>query len=263
MEIVKLLYANKLRLKKGKLIWYGLGISLGYNIVLLAANYIELVKNIGNSIVAINWYLLSSFTTVGYFCPVFCSIFIGADYSENTIRNKLIAGHLRSHIYLAHFITASAVNISLVLITTAVTACLGTLLFGWHMIMPVQFLLQYLSGLLAMAALAGLFTLPAMLISNQTISTVCNIMLFFVLYSAETSIQRIIFARLDGKASMVTRGILSQPVLEFVYDFIPLGQVIQVMGKILHPVRAPVFSLVFAVVSVLLGTALFSKKDIK
>ena len=61
MEIFKLLYANKLRLKRGKLLWIGLGVSLGYNILLLVMNYIELVNHIGNSIVAINWYLLSSF----------------------------------------------------------------------------------------------------------------------------------------------------------------------------------------------------------
>ena len=76
MEIFKLLYANKLRLKRGKLLWIGLGVSLGYNILLLVMNYIELVNHIGNSIVAINWYLLSSFSTVGYFCPVFCSFLL-------------------------------------------------------------------------------------------------------------------------------------------------------------------------------------------
>ena len=81
MEIFKLLYANKLRLKRGKLLWIGLGVSLGYNILLLVMNYIELVNHIGNSIVAINWYLLSSFSTVGYFCTVFCSFFIGTYYS--------------------------------------------------------------------------------------------------------------------------------------------------------------------------------------
>ena len=44
MEIFKLLYANKLRLKRGKLLWIGLGVSLGYNILLLVMNYIELVS---------------------------------------------------------------------------------------------------------------------------------------------------------------------------------------------------------------------------
>ena len=262
MEIFKLLYANKLRLKRGKLLWIGLGVSLGYNILLLVMNYIELVNHIGNSIVAINWYLLSSFSTVGYFCPVLCSFFIGTDYSEGTVRNKVIAGHTRNNIYLANFITASAVNLFWVVVTTAVTAVLGTLLFGWHMVYPLQFLLQYFSGLLAIIALAGLFTLPAMLIHNHVISTVCSILLFFVLYSVETSVQRILFARSVGKASMVTTGLLSQTVLEFVYDFIPVGQVIQVMDKILHPVRAPVFSLVFTAVSVLFGIAVFRKKDL-
>lgn len=41
---------------------------------------------------------------IGVFMAVFCSLFMGTEYSDGTLRNKIISGHLRRDIYFANLI---------------------------------------------------------------------------------------------------------------------------------------------------------------
>ena len=41
---------------------------------------------------------------------VFCALFIGTEYSDGTMRNKIVSGHKRSTIYLSNFIICAAVT---------------------------------------------------------------------------------------------------------------------------------------------------------
>ena len=50
----KLLLANKIRLKKSKLFWSGVFITVGYCLLLLMLNYIEMISHVGNSIMLVD-----------------------------------------------------------------------------------------------------------------------------------------------------------------------------------------------------------------
>lgn len=65
--MLKLLSANKIRIKKSKLFWTGLFLITGYSVFLLIMNYIEMASYIGNSIVPLNWFLLSPFSVISFF----------------------------------------------------------------------------------------------------------------------------------------------------------------------------------------------------
>lgn len=67
----ELLSANGIRLKKSKSFWIGLCVTVGYCTFLLIMNYMEKVSYIGNSIVQINWYLLSPFSIISFFVRFF------------------------------------------------------------------------------------------------------------------------------------------------------------------------------------------------
>src|SRR5699024_2737479 len=90
--MLKLLSANRIRLQKSKFFWIGLFATIGYSVFLLLMNYIEKISYIGNSIVQINYYLLSPLSIISFFCPIFSGIFIGTEYSDGTMRNRLIVG---------------------------------------------------------------------------------------------------------------------------------------------------------------------------
>ena len=48
-----------------------------------------------------------SLQVVGILISIFYSLFLGTEYNDGTIRNKLIVGHKRETIYLASFITGT------------------------------------------------------------------------------------------------------------------------------------------------------------
>lgn len=62
---------------------------------------------------------------MGLVAAVFISLFVGSEYSDGTIRNKLVVGHSRMRIYLANLIVCS---IACVLISLAYVA--GIIMVG-------------------------------------------------------------------------------------------------------------------------------------
>lgn len=267
--MLKLLSANGIRLKKSKSFWLGLCVTVGYCAFLLIMNYMEKVSYIGNSIVQINWYLLSPFSVISFFCPIFTSIFIGTEYSDGTMRNRLIVGHTRKNIYLANFITVCLANIIITIISSIVILFLGIGLLGWHMTNPMLFLLHYFSGMMMLIAFAGIFTLLAMLIQNKTTATVTCIITFLLSYTATGVIRRLVFSFYNGESISdvfydLSNDMISQPVLEFFYDFIPMGQCLQITSNsVFHPFRLPVYSALFTAITVICGVLIFNKRDMK
>lgn len=267
--MIKLLSANKIRLIKNKLFWIGLLVTVGYCLFLLIMNYIEKVSYIGNSIVQLNYYLLSPFSVISFICPIFSSIFIGTEYSDGTMRNRLIVGHTRKKIYLANFITVAAVNIVITLIASLVTILFGIMFFGWNIGNPLLFILHYISGIMMLIAFAGFFTLVAMVIHNKTISTVTSIITFLMSYLVAGVIRRLVFGFYNGEAisdifSDLSNDMVSQPVLEFLYDFIPMGQCLQITSNaVFNPFRLPIYSVLFTAITVICGVLIFSRKDMK
>ncbi len=63
--------------------------------------------------------------------PLVAGMFISRDYTNNTIRNKIIVGHSRVNIYLANLITAIAIGFALTLINLIPTLGIGIPLLGW------------------------------------------------------------------------------------------------------------------------------------
>ena len=107
----KLLSANFSRLWKSKTFWFlltalfALCLALSLDKIwqvrsLLAAGYAR----------AIDKRLFSEAPYIGAFQAVFISFFLGTEYSDGTIRNKLVVGHQRGHIFLSNFIVCLAAS---------------------------------------------------------------------------------------------------------------------------------------------------------
>ena len=57
---------------------------------------------------------------------------------------------------------------------------------------------------------------------------------------------------------------IKREVYQFIYDFLPSGQAMQMMtAAVLHPIRMALCSVVIAATSVLAGVRLFKGKDVK
>ena len=115
--MIKLLSANFLRLRKTNLIWGSLGICVGLG-ALAALGEFRFQVSVGadlsvpevaqyKALLEKQFFEYAAF--IGILAAEFISLFLGTEYSDGAIRNKLAAGHSRLSIYLSHLITSVAV----------------------------------------------------------------------------------------------------------------------------------------------------------
>ena len=101
----KLLSANFARLWKSKIFWTLEGFCFGFGVftyILVAIN----TRNLGQGWLEYeaHAYFYFPFLFIAAIIAIFACFFIGNDYSDGTIRNKLIVGHSRMNIYFSFFL---------------------------------------------------------------------------------------------------------------------------------------------------------------
>ncbi len=112
-----------------------------------------------------------------FISAVFTGFFVGTDYSDGTIRNKLAAGHTRPHIYLANLITCVIASGASMLVYTGTAAVLCRL-WGMSVTLPAREVFMFMfCARLILTAQCALALLLAMLISKKSVSAVTMLIL--------------------------------------------------------------------------------------
>lgn len=157
----RLLCAHFARLKRDKVfllsaaLMFALGIFLPLNHYLQNAAY--------GSVAAPDNIFFGYTQIIGVLSAVFCSLFLGREYSDGVIRNKLAIGHDRISVYLSGLIVCIAESVFVsasYMISCAVT---GFLLLGSFQTPPALLFAYLAESFLMAAALCSLFTLHSML----------------------------------------------------------------------------------------------------
>ena len=205
-----LIFANFTRLKKSKLFRAGIIVSSLYTVFLLIMNYLEMTASVEITTVSLNWFFFSAISVAAIFCPIYSGFFIGTEYSDGTIRNKLIAGHKRSNIYFANGITIFCAEGLLFLVNAALIIVLGIPLFGLNIEYPSYFIIYLLAGILILAAFASLFTMVSTLISNKTSSVATCLIIYVILFIITNYLRIAVFSyygdvTLDIISNKITR----------------------------------------------------------
>lgn len=65
---------------------------------------------------------------IGMIVPAFAGVLVCADYTNGTLRNKVIAGNRRTEIYLSHLIVSILFSVAIITIYTVLTTALSLLL---------------------------------------------------------------------------------------------------------------------------------------
>lgn len=265
-----LLRANFLRLFKDKIFW------LCAAFMILFGAFFPL--KIGSDVELTNFFFVYT-VVIGILASVFCSLFLGTEYSDGVLRNKLVVGHTKSAVYLSNLIACSVGSLLLCCMSILPMCALGIPLHGAPANVPA-FLFLLLVSLMMTVACAALFTLLGMLVSSKANAAVvcilCAIALlalavivnsrleepeFYEGYSITTS---------DGTVQEDTTpnpnyltGVKRQ-VYEFFFDLLPAGQAIALTTcKAAHPVRMLLCSFSILAVTTACGLLLFRRKDIK
>lgn len=119
-----------------------------------------------------------------FVAAVFVGPFIGTDYACGTLRNKIIAGHSRTGIYLTNLITALIANIGMLLVFNLTILAVGVPLFGKTALGAKQIALFMLIQFLTMIAFTALIVFLSMLFQSKAGGSVAVLVLTVVLFAS-------------------------------------------------------------------------------
>ena len=228
---------------------------------------------------------------MGLVAAILTSMFIGSEYSDGTIRNKLVVGHSRMRIYLANLIVCSVacVLISLAYITGVFVV--GSAKGGELLTKTSVVTMCLVCSILVSVAFTSIMTMLAILNTNKAGNVVVSMLLALILLVSGSFIyQRLSEPEIyDNYVSVNEAGVpteveqLPNPqyidgkqraVLEVVNDLLPSGQAMQLVdmfdadgmtNKDMEnaPYRWLRYSLLVIVITSGLGIILFRKKEIR
>lgn len=273
----KLLSANFARLKKDRTFWVCMVFMFGFGVFIVLSQYRDVIEY-GLQLQLDNIFFGHALL-IGVFCAAFCSLFLGTEYSDGTIRNKLVIGHARNAIYFSNLIVSIAAALLMCLAYIAAVSVLGVPLLGalecdWKIVLIM------LLGCAAMTiAFCSLCTMLSMLNQNKAIVAVISIIGVFVLLMAAAYIHTMLNAPefydgyvLDSLGNTALEKIPNEAYLrgakrafyEFLLDFLPTGQGLQYSGlSAVHLWRMPLYSVIISVLSTAAGVLAFQRKDLK
>lgn len=285
--MTKLLRAGFSRLKKDRIFWVGMILMFAVGILFPLTNYstqlqtgmVEVLDNV--------FFNFALFT--GFVSAVFCSLFIGTEYSDGTIRNKLVVGHGRNAIYLSNLIVSAAAGLLMNLAYIVAVSAVGIPLFGLPQIGAAGMALLLLCSLFMTLSFTAIFTLIGMLIQNKALVATLSIIGALVIlvfgsyvgsrldapefyegYSFTETADGVVTSY--GEEGQNTEKIpnplylegAEREIFQFVYDFLPGGQAIQIfLVSVAHPWRLVLYSLVIVALTTGCGLWFFRKKDIQ
>lgn len=275
----KLLSANFSRLKKDKLFWLCMMIMIVLAAwIIIMIYYQQMMEYNGHSYSLENAFSFYA-VFIGIIQAIFCSLHIGTEYSDGSIRNKLVVGHTRCNIYLANLITCIGASLLFVLTYLLCVVMLGIPLLGFFTTELSIILLILLGSLFMALALSAIFTLLSMLIQNKASCAVIAVIGIFTLLlvaaNINTALQQPetlegyilldegVMESGDGVANPSYISGTQRIVFEVMMDILPTGQAFQyASGSTAHLWQKIFYSAIIFIITMMAGMFFFNKKDI-
>ena len=241
----RLLSANFTRLKKSKIFWLGVIAMIGFGAFLPISNYMDEIRfreftdyeytNPFDNV------LFGYSLAIGVICAIFISLFLGTEYSDGTMRNKLIVGKTRASIYFSNLITNIAAALFMCLCYIGSVCAVGIPLCD-KIDMEISLVLKIIAASLVMViAFCSVCTMLSMIIQSKAVMAIISITSIFVLMFGSAIISNRLNQPKNFVYSEITDGVekvISEPnsyyvggtkrkVYIFLNDFLPTSQSIK------------------------------------
>ncbi len=226
----KLLSANFSRLKKDISFRIGILYMFAIGIIVPLSNFITM-KKYGYTISLESGFCLYAFF-MAILSSVFCSLFIGTEYNDGTMRNKLIAGHSRTAVYFSFLIVSIAAIFLMCLAYLISSLCTGIPLLGFFSDAAFPIVLGHIGTIFILAvAFTSICTAAAMLCQNKAATaTVCILGVFIFLFFGAYIRARLEEPEAESAPPTPNPWYVSgtkRQVYEFLHDFLPGNQAMQ------------------------------------
>lgn len=236
---------------------------------------------------SMDFYCFSWVLIVVVFFALFSGIFVGTEYSDGTLRNKIAAGYSRPQIYFSNLITNAVAGCILYTLYMIINLCVGIPYTGGFQYLESKTIAMYIVYIyIILIAFSAIFTLISMLTPNQAAAAVLCVGLVVVLFAIPTmqsgSLQFKEFFEEEELFYGVTYaagdynpyyiGGIRRVLSIFFIEFLPGGPLTQLSGLdyliyadnvYLNPVVMFTGAAFFAVVPTTVGVALFKRKELK
>ncbi len=287
--MLNLLRADLMRLRREKSFFVGVLAIFIVGLFAVLTTYRENLTTNVFKVTSPDELFFSESMLIGITSALFIAFFIGTEYSDGTMRNKLISGHTRVSVYFSELITCAVGALIQHVIYLVTVTLLGSLLLGEMKTPPEQLVLITLMSFLAVFALASIFVMLALLIPSKAAIAIILIAALILLIIPLNAMSKLsepefidIWSITDefGNQSneqmpnpLYPRGALRQ-IYGFIKNFFPNGQLFQAAnllggteegdGNIL-PIMAAFMrcSLLITLISTGAGIIVFKRKDLK
>lgn len=221
--------------------------------------------------------------TMMFAAAIFIGFFTGREYSDGTLRNKLIVGHSRGSIYLSNFVICTAAHIMGLFVAFIITLVLGIPLLGTSFSVW-EILIFCFTVIIASIAIDAIYLLIAMLISSKSAQIAVLIlgsfiMLFVTIYINESLSapeyypDYVITTTIDGETVVEEGNQIKNPfyltgnkrkVYEFFDGFLPVSQLYLTANGVPRDLtKCAIYDIIILIAVTEAGVLLFCKKDIK
>lgn len=274
-----LVSAHFARVFKAPLFWLGMAAMLALSAGSMLNGCRQAAADANSGFVyTLDQFYFNLAPVLGLFCAVFISLFLGTEYSDGVIRNKLVVGHSRRSIYLADL--AACFGVSLLFMAAWLAGGLAGLPFlGPWKLNAAALAVCLLVIVLVLAAFTAIFTWVATAFTSKAAGAVLSILLFLgLLVLASMVYNRLCEPEMLSGVVITSEGMqLSEPApnpdyisggiraaYEFFLDLLPTGQSILLANlELARPVRMALCSLLLTAGTACGGCLMFCKKDLK
>ena len=270
-----LLSAGFARLWHSKLFWFSCALVAAGTVASIWTRYTDGVQYGYHSPLdtAFLYYVLF----IAILIPLVCAQFIGEDYADGTIRNKVICGHSKGAVYLSNLILCSAAALIMCTAAMAPGLALGLPLLGGFSMGPARAVLFFVGVYTLSLVWAALFTLLAMLVNRRIAAMLLSLALLAVgaylegRLEAPPTVQgytinvngELTLAEESPNPAYVPEGPV-RDTIQFLSDFTPGGQTLQhINQRAKRPELLIAYDAVLFVLSTGAGLLLFRRKDLK
>ena len=258
----KLLTSNFWRLRKNFIFWLSLVCALVGPLYTVLNNwYYKCLWDM--SIQADAAFLLSG---ADYFfmvaLAVVISLFLGTEFSDNTIRNKLIAGHTRVSLFLSNLLTSIVVAVIMYLVSVA-ASCIGIPLLD-KLELPIdKLILQMGCAVVSVSVIATFICTVTMVIGNRVVSAIVSMLSVIGMQL----IPPVLWANVDYYTENGLLHTYQAKIDVFMYDWLPTCQIYRLTSEITDIPKNiylfPMYSAILILVIGTIGVIIFRKKNLK
>ena len=276
----KLITANFFRFRKDRFSWCVVGIIVILSLGNVFNSAYEAMAT-GGYVMSLDGYYFGQAPLIGAYLALLISMFLGTEFSEGTIRNKLCIGYKRDEIFLSNFISCVLATIVL----TAVWMLTSALLFGMIGTLEIEMEVSEFIGCIFAAmgfavSFAALYTVIGSLSSNKAMTVIYTFAVYIIFAMAASALYKRLcepeineIMTYNNFGAVVMQESAPNPlylsgmirtVCEVALELLPTGQALLLSEvAIEYPARAIALSVVFTTVTLLVGSMLFRRKDIK